>query len=403
MKARSLICGLLSFGAMGLVVWGIQDKKDTPGQPRYFKGNLHTHSLWSDGDDFPEMIADWYKTRGYDFLALTEHNVIAAGNRWIDAEANATRKDALKKNIDRFGTDWVETRDKDGKKQVRLKTLVEVKTKIDDPGKFLMVSGEEITHAFQKQPVHMNAINLKEVIKPVNGSSVTETISTNLRQVAEKRNRSGQTIVSFLNHPNFQWGVTANDMAKADDLRYYEVYNGHPGTNQNGDAKRPSVDKIWDLVLADRIRTKSNSVLRGVATDDSHNYHVKDMKKPTPGRGWVMVRARSLNTEEIMAGLDSGDFYASTGVTLEDVQLGEKTLKLKITGESGVTYKTEFIATLKEGEPGEVVGQSTELNPSYTLTGKELYVRARVTSSKAHPNPSYEGEKEMAWTQALLQ
>ena len=27
-----------------------------PAGPRYWKGNLHTHSLWSDGDDFPEMI-----------------------------------------------------------------------------------------------------------------------------------------------------------------------------------------------------------------------------------------------------------------------------------------------------------------------------------------------------------
>ena len=32
-------------------------------EARWFKGNLHTHSLWSDGDDYPEMIADWYKRR----------------------------------------------------------------------------------------------------------------------------------------------------------------------------------------------------------------------------------------------------------------------------------------------------------------------------------------------------
>jgi hypothetical protein len=44
--------------------------------PRWFKGNLHTHSLWSDGDDFPEMIADWYKQHGYHFLAISDHNVL---------------------------------------------------------------------------------------------------------------------------------------------------------------------------------------------------------------------------------------------------------------------------------------------------------------------------------------
>ena len=36
------------------------------------KGNLHTHSLWSDGDDFPEMIIQWYKDNDYQFLALSE-------------------------------------------------------------------------------------------------------------------------------------------------------------------------------------------------------------------------------------------------------------------------------------------------------------------------------------------
>ena len=41
----------------------------TTSPPHYWKGNLHTHSLWSDGDDFPEMIVDWYKRHGYQFLA----------------------------------------------------------------------------------------------------------------------------------------------------------------------------------------------------------------------------------------------------------------------------------------------------------------------------------------------
>lgn len=49
---------------------------DTP-EPtqRWWKGNLHTHSLWSDGDDFPEMIPDGYKRDGYHFLVLSDHNV----------------------------------------------------------------------------------------------------------------------------------------------------------------------------------------------------------------------------------------------------------------------------------------------------------------------------------------
>src|SRR4051812_12584908 len=52
-------------------------------QPRWWKGNLHTHSLWSDGNDYPEMIAAWYKEQGYNFLGLSDHNVIADQTRWV--------------------------------------------------------------------------------------------------------------------------------------------------------------------------------------------------------------------------------------------------------------------------------------------------------------------------------
>ena len=51
---------------------------------RCWKGNLHAHTLWSDGDDFPEMVADWYKSKGYHFLALSDHNLIQAGEKWVN-------------------------------------------------------------------------------------------------------------------------------------------------------------------------------------------------------------------------------------------------------------------------------------------------------------------------------
>ena len=50
---------------------------------QWYKGNLHTHSYWSDGDEFPEMIMDWYKNRDYNFVALTDHNILAEGEKWI--------------------------------------------------------------------------------------------------------------------------------------------------------------------------------------------------------------------------------------------------------------------------------------------------------------------------------
>jgi hypothetical protein len=30
-------------------------------KPQWYKVNLHTLTLWSDGNDFPDMVAEWYR------------------------------------------------------------------------------------------------------------------------------------------------------------------------------------------------------------------------------------------------------------------------------------------------------------------------------------------------------
>src|SRR5437867_601181 len=143
-------------------------------QATWWKGNLHTHSLWSDGDDYPEMIADWYKSHGYQFLAMTDHNRLSEGERWADTTGEKAKAGgvALEKYLTRFGPGWVERREVLGKPQVRLKPLAEFRTLLDEPGRFLMIPGEEITHQYAKAPVHINAINLRDAIRPTNGDGV---------------------------------------------------------------------------------------------------------------------------------------------------------------------------------------------------------------------------------------
>ncbi|HET6384480.1 MAG TPA: CehA/McbA family metallohydrolase [Armatimonadota bacterium] len=42
---------------------------------RWLRGNIHTHTSASDGEADPQTVVDWYAARGYDFLAITDHNV----------------------------------------------------------------------------------------------------------------------------------------------------------------------------------------------------------------------------------------------------------------------------------------------------------------------------------------
>jgi hypothetical protein len=42
----------------------------------WLKGNLHAHTTHSDGQREPQAVVDSYAERGYDFLALTDHDIL---------------------------------------------------------------------------------------------------------------------------------------------------------------------------------------------------------------------------------------------------------------------------------------------------------------------------------------
>lgn len=42
---------------------------------RVLRGDLHIHTYVSDGKESPEMVAAYYRKEGYDFIAVTDHNV----------------------------------------------------------------------------------------------------------------------------------------------------------------------------------------------------------------------------------------------------------------------------------------------------------------------------------------
>ncbi len=390
---------------------------------RWWKGNIHTHSLWSDGDDFPEMIAEWYRTHGYNFLALSDHNILSEGMRWMKHDEIVRRGDkaTLAKYRQRFGGGWVETRGAEGTPEfeVRLKPLDEFRPLVEERGRFLMIQGEEISDRVEGKPIHMNATNIKELVLPLGGVTVSEAIENNLRAVQEQAQRAGREILVHLNHPNFHYAVTAEDLAAAVSERFFEVYNGHPGVNQLGDAQHPSVEQIWDIANTIRLGQLDAPPLLGVATDDSHDYHGQPGARP--GRGWIMVRSRYLTPEHLIRAIKAGDFYASSGVTLSDVRFDSETrvVSLEVEPEKGVTYTTQFLGTPKSpetqtsagadektaspskptGDVGKVFATVEGLRPQYQLTGDEMYVRAVVTSSQPHVDPSFKDQKQQAWTQ----
>jgi hypothetical protein len=380
-----------------------------------WKGNLHTHSVWSDGTDYPEMVTDWYHARGYDFLALTEHDMLQDGNRWVDINAedagwpprNQSARRALAGYLERFGSEWVQQHHDGARHLVRMRPLAEYRHLFEQPGRFLLLTGEEIT---DREGAHVNAFNLNSAILPRGGTSGGDRIRNNLAAVAEQRAATGREIVAIVNHPNYVWALTAEELASIPDVRLFEVFNGHALVNNDGDEEHASTERMWDIALSLRHEAGLPPFF-AVATDDAHDYRDYSAVVSRPGRGWVMVRASQLASDALAAALRAGDFYASTGVTIRREHRDRRSMRIEIEPVAGAVYRTYFIGT-RTGTPlasrpaigaagdtvrttriyddgvGEIFAEVEGTNAVYEFRGDERYVRARVASSLPHIDPT---------------
>ncbi len=397
----------------------------------WWKGNLHTHTLWSDGDQFPEVVTEWYYRHGYHFLALSDHNTLLQGERWINPGENRFVERGGGSVVyetyqDRFGDDWIDTRlDTNGDLEVRLKPLQEIRALFQQADRFIMIDSEEITE--QAHVVHVNATNLLDYIAPQTGENVEETIRLNIDAVIDQRERTGRHMLPHLNHPNFRSAVTAEDMIPVENLRLFEVYNGHRGVANFGtEGGVKDLDRVWDIILSMRLGVQGLDPIYAVAVDDAHHYEESVSESARPGRGWVKVRSKFLTPEHIVRNLESGNFYSTNGLTMANIASDGQTYDVEVKPEYGVEYTIRFIGTregfdtssepyvdengeersdrtrLYSSEIGEVLQETNGHKAAYEFRGDELYVRAKVISTKPKENYFREGEMKKAWMQPVI-
>ena len=131
----------------------------------------------------------------------------------------------MERYLELFGKSWVETRGEPGteKYEVRLKPLDEYRYRLERNDHFILIPAEEITDSAEGHPVHMNATNLDEVIKPLGGKTVSEARENNIRAVLEVENAKGREILPTFNHQNFQHGTTFVDFDSVMSDRLFVV------------------------------------------------------------------------------------------------------------------------------------------------------------------------------------
>lgn len=397
--------------ALCLVVSGAFAFVSPRSAPRFFKGNTHTHTLWSDGDAAPELAVSWFKEAGYQFLALTDHNTLQVGERWFriadeaarDRRLTQARVDGL---VEQFGTEQVELRTVDEHGEMRLLTFEQLRERFQSD-EFLLMTGEEVTGAFEGAPVHINALNLRTELLTEEGDTLAEVMNATARAIQRHGRETDSPVLGFLNHPSFGWAISWEVLAILDpSMRFFELFNGHPAVNTAGDETRPSLEEMWDLALTRRLDELDLPLLYGLATDDCHNYHTVSEGLSIPGRGWIQVRARKLAPKALVHAMREGNFYSSSGVELTDFGHDARRYWVDAAPVEGETLVTRFIGTRRTGEElgpvGEVLLETADDPAVYEYKGDELYVRAVVISDQAPDRPNVDSRLKKAWVQPVV-
>lgn len=170
---------------------------------------------------------------------------------------------------------------------------------VDNRG-ITLICGNEIT---QDGP-HFLHVNASERIEPL----------PLRQQVIRNVQVSGGFVI--VNHPN--WQDTFNHcpiefLRQWIDFAGIEIFNGVV-TRQSGN---PYATDKWDMLLT------SGRKIWGFANDDMHDLH-RDF-----GLGWNMVYCTNTDKDAIIAALAAGRFYASTGVTIESIEVSKMCIRVE--------------------------------------------------------------------------
>jgi hypothetical protein len=322
----------------------------------WYKGNTHAHTvICGHADTEPAQVTKWYHDRGYHFLILSEHN------HFIDPDS----------------VDMPENARED----------------------FILIPGEEVTG---HKAIHTTAMNIEGYVEP--GPDLPTKTEIIQSHVDSTRSMKGTPI---LNHPNFVSGASAADVQPVRGLHMFELYNGHPLVyNWGVEGKHASTEEKWDSLLS------SGMLIYGVSSDDAHTFQEWGHDHSNPGRGWVMVRSRELTAEAITHAMEDGDFYATSGIILEELKANPQRYLVKVDTaqtmkelsspyvvgrhfeEATEGYFIEFI-----GRDGRVLKTVAGIKANYKARKDDGYIRGKVTFARK-TEKGYEAF--YAWTQPVF-
>ncbi|WP_317855602.1 PHP domain-containing protein [Chakrabartyella piscis] len=261
---------------------------------KWYKGNLHSHTNHTDGKLTPKELVELYQKAGYDFLAITDHDVFY---------------------------DYRETLQPDG--MVLLPAVEASAYLVEDTDFYHKVSQNKNADSLDilwdankvgkcKKAHHINAIlgtkamqEMAELPLPEEGKLIPPPVYLNEWKGAEVL----QTLVEdfkkrgfFVTYNHSTWSqVELEDVSGVDGIWAMEIYNY--GTHITNNA--------CDETFVDNMMAHGNQ-MHILATDDNHNWN------PDSFGGYIMVKAENLSHDTLVESMLAGNYYSSTGCEIYD-------------------------------------------------------------------------------------
>jgi len=264
-----------------------------------YKANLHCHSNLSDGNLTPEELAAAYRERGDSVLAITDHEApddhteLTTPELLLFTGYEAYIRPSTECQLDRFGP------------EIHLNLLAK------EPHNTTFIAYDPNFCKYMSQ----EAAQTRKQAGNLGPRQYTRGYIQSFIDAA----REAGYLVTY-NHPC--WSMEDPDEVLAyDGFFSLEVYN--TGSSRISGAE-------WNMALYDHLLRRGRFV--GVhGADDNHNKHPFGHPLCDSFGAWTMILASELTYPAIVAALEAGRYYATTGPTITRLSFDGARVRLECT------------------------------------------------------------------------
>lgn len=311
------------------------------GKKPYYKANLHSHTVISDGTKTPEELKQMYLQQGYSIVAYTDHNILLDHSDLCDENFLA---------LNGYEVDITEEKDYafDGKKTCHL-CLVALR-----PDNLTQVCYHRSKYLFANAPQYRHLIRF-DASRP---DFVREYTPDCINRIIVE-GRAGGFFVTY-NHPT--WSLeTLQEYGAYKGMNAMEIFNNSSFVGGFAEYNEREYDDI--LRGGERIFC--------IAADDNHNYESDSFG------GFTMINAEALKYEAVGDALENGAFYASQGPMIHELWFEDGKMGIRCSDAERIVLSTG----IRRAETAYPDGNGPLNGAVFHVQPNDRYVRITVTDA----------------------